>query len=98
MSSGDFRETSGNFQGRFWTLSMVMVMRDQLNRIYEFGHFRLDFAERLLLRNGETIPLQPKAFDLLLVLVQNRGRLLGKEELLKVVWPDTIVEEVNLAN
>src|SRR5262245_53470636 len=77
---------------------MVMVMGHQLNRIYEFGHFRLDFAERLLLRNGETIPLQPKAFDLLLVLVQNRGRLLGKEELLKVVWPDTIVEEVNLAN
>ena len=66
--------------------------------IYEFGPFRLDVAERLLLRNGTAIPLQPKAFDLLLVLVQNRGHLLEKDELLKIVWPDTIVEEVNLAN
>jgi Tol biopolymer transport system component/DNA-binding winged helix-turn-helix (wHTH) protein len=66
--------------------------------IYEFGPFRLDVAERLLLRNGAAIPLQPKAFDLLLVLVQNRGHLLEKDELLKTVWPDTIVEEVNLAN
>jgi Tol biopolymer transport system component/DNA-binding winged helix-turn-helix (wHTH) protein len=77
---------------------MITVMGHQPNCIYEFQHFRLDVAERLLLRNGETIPLQPKAFDLLLVLVQNRGRLLEKEELLKAVWPDTVVEEVNLAN
>jgi DNA-binding winged helix-turn-helix (wHTH) protein len=67
-------------------------------RIYEFGPFRLEVAEHLLLRNGETIPLQPKVFELLLVLVKHSGHLLGKDELLKAVWPDTVVEEVNLAN
>jgi DNA-binding winged helix-turn-helix (wHTH) protein len=73
-------------------------MNLQPNRIYEFGPFRLDVAERMLLRDGEAIPLQPKAFDLLLVLVEHHGHLLEKDELLKTVWPDTIVEEVNLAN
>ncbi len=73
-------------------------MNESANHIYEFGPFRLDVAERMLLRDGAAIPLQPKAFDLLLVLVQNHGHLLEKDELLKTVWPDTIVEEVNLAN
>jgi len=73
-------------------------MSQQPKQIYEFGPFRLNAGERLLLRQGQTIPLQPKTFDLLLVLVQNPGHLLEKEELLKAVWPDTIVEEVNLAN
>ncbi|MGH9846453.1 MAG: tetratricopeptide repeat protein, partial [Blastocatellia bacterium] len=63
-----------------------------------FGPFRLDVAERMFVRDGEAIPLQPKAFDLLLVLVEHHGHLLEKDELLKAVWPDTIVEEVNLAN
>ncbi len=73
-------------------------MSRQPNHIYEFGPFRLDVAERLLVRDGEAIPLQPKAFDLLLVLVEHHSHLLEKDELLKAVWPDTIVEEVNLAN
>jgi DNA-binding winged helix-turn-helix (wHTH) protein/tetratricopeptide (TPR) repeat protein len=73
-------------------------MSHQPDHIYEFGPFRLDIAERKLLRDGEGIPLQPKAFDLLHVLVEHHGHLLEKDELLKVVWPDTIVEEVNLAN
>jgi Tol biopolymer transport system component/DNA-binding winged helix-turn-helix (wHTH) protein len=58
----------------------------------------MDGAERILLRDGETIPLQPKAFDLLRLLVEHHGRLLEKDELLKAIWPDTVVEEVNLAN
>jgi Tol biopolymer transport system component/DNA-binding winged helix-turn-helix (wHTH) protein len=70
----------------------------QIKHIYEFGHFRLDAAERLLLRDGETVPLTPKAFDLLHALVEGHGRLLEKEELLKKVWPDTFVEEANLAS
>src|SRR5262245_28702047 len=74
------------------------VMSQQPNHIYEFGSFHLDVAERMLMRDGEAIPLQLKAFDLLHVLVQHHGHLLEKDELLKVVWPDTIVEEVNLAN
>jgi TolB-like protein/DNA-binding winged helix-turn-helix (wHTH) protein/tetratricopeptide (TPR) repeat protein len=64
---------------------------------YEFGPFRLDPAERLLLRDNQTIPLAPKAFDTLLVLVENSGHLLTKDELMKRLWPGTFVEEVNLA-
>ena len=65
--------------------------------MYEFGPFRLDPAERLLLRNGQTVPLAPKAFDTLLLLVENSGHLLTKDELMKHLWPETFVEEVNLA-
>src|SRR5262245_7785248 len=64
---------------------------------YEFGPFRLDPAERRLLREGETVSLSPKVFDLLLVLVRRNGAILDKEELLSAVWPDTIVEENNLS-
>jgi Tol biopolymer transport system component/DNA-binding winged helix-turn-helix (wHTH) protein len=64
---------------------------------YEFGPFRLDPAERRLLREGETVSLSPKVFDLLLVLVRRNGAILEKEELLSAVWPDTIVEENNLS-
>jgi DNA-binding winged helix-turn-helix (wHTH) protein len=53
--------------------------------LYEFGSFCLDAAERLLLRDGEPVPLSPKAFDLLLALVERQGRLLGKDELMKLV-------------
>jgi TolB-like protein/DNA-binding winged helix-turn-helix (wHTH) protein/Tfp pilus assembly protein PilF len=73
-------------------------MSHQPKHIYEFGPFRLDAAERLLLRNGEAVPLTPKAFDLLLALVDRHGHLLEKDELLKKVWPDTFVEEANLAS
>jgi DNA-binding winged helix-turn-helix (wHTH) protein/TolB-like protein len=66
--------------------------------IYEFGPFRLDVAERLLLRDGEVVPLQPKIFDLLLALVERHGRLATKEELMTAVWPDTFVEEANIAS
>jgi len=61
-----------------------------------FGPFLLDPVAHDLLRDGESIPLTPKAFDILLVLVENHGRLLDKEELIKAVWPDTFVEEGNL--
>ncbi len=69
----------------------------QPNHFYEFGPFRLNVAECLLLRDGEVVPLTPKAFDLLLVLVEYHGRLLGKDELIKAVWSDTFVEEGNLS-
>lgn len=65
--------------------------------MYEFGPYSLDPAERLILRDGEPLPLTPKVFDTLLCLVRNRGRLLTKDQLLKEIWPDTFVEEVNLA-
>jgi Tol biopolymer transport system component/DNA-binding winged helix-turn-helix (wHTH) protein len=72
-------------------------MVSRVNRLYEFGPFRLDTAERVLLRDEQTVPLTPKAFDTLVVLVQNNGHVLEKEELLKAVWPDTFVEEATLA-
>src|SRR5262245_13699484 len=72
-------------------------MNLQTNHFYEFGPFRLDLAERLLLRDGEIVPLTPKAFELLLELVEHHGRLLGKDEIIKAIWSDTFVEEGNLS-
>ena len=67
------------------------------NPTYEFGPFRLDPAERLLLREGEVVPLTPKTFDLLVYLVEHHGHLVEKSTLLSTLWPDTVVEEANLA-
>src|SRR6185369_5644692 len=72
-------------------------MVSRVNKLYEFGPFRLDVDERVLLRDGQMVPLTPKAFDTLVVLIQNNGHVLEKEELLKTVWPDTFVEEATLA-
>ncbi len=71
-------------------------MGQQDNRSYEFGRFRLNVAERVLLRDGEVVPLTPKVFDILLTLVENRGQVVSKDEVMKRVWPDTFVEEGNL--
>ena len=64
--------------------------------VHEFGPFRLDTGERLLLRAGQPVSLTPKAFDLLVYLVEHHGRLVSKKELLSAVWSDTFVEEANL--
>jgi TolB-like protein/thioredoxin-like negative regulator of GroEL len=64
---------------------------------YEFGPFRIDMERYLLLRDGEPISLSPKVFETLLFLVQNRGRVGKKDEIINSVWPDTFVEESNLA-
>ncbi len=72
-------------------------MSRQPDRYYEFGPFRASVNDRLLLRDGEVVPLTPKAFDLLLALLENSGRVLSKEELLKQVWADNFVEEANLS-
>ena len=63
---------------------------------YEFGEFRLDSTKRLLLREGGIVPLMPKCFDILLLLVSRHGQVVTKDELMSRVWPDTIVEENNL--
>jgi DNA-binding winged helix-turn-helix (wHTH) protein/TolB-like protein/Tfp pilus assembly protein PilF len=65
--------------------------------LYEFGPFRLDPSQDLLLDGTRKIPLTPKAYQTLLVLVENHGRTLGKDELLQKVWPDAFVEEATLA-
>ena len=72
-------------------------MSVQTKVTFEFGSFRLNPYERRLLRDQTQIHLPPKAFDALVVLVENRGHLLEKDELLRKVWPDTFVEESNLA-
>ena len=64
---------------------------------YEFGSFRIDRDRRQLLRQNQPVPLQPKAFEILLVLVENAEKVVLKDELLKNVWPDTFVEESNLS-
>ncbi len=66
------------------------------HRIYRFDDFELDVLKRQLLRRGQTVTLQPKAFDLLLALVEHGGRLLTKDDLFNLVWPAQIVEESNL--
>jgi len=74
-----------------------MPSRETL-RLYEFGPFRLDPAERRLLRDNEIMALTPKAFDTLHLLVRNSGRLLEKDDLIRILWPDTFVEEGSLSN
>lgn len=73
-------------------------MDDHSQHLYEFGLFRLDPVERLLLRNGERVPLTPKVFETLVALIEHRGHLIEKEKLIKLVWPDSFVEEANLTN
>ena len=70
--------------------------QQEIKQFYEFGSFRLDPAERLLLRQGEEIPLTPTFFNILLPLVENRGHVLEKQQLMQMVWPDRFVEEGNL--
>lgn len=72
-------------------------MNRQKRHLYEFGQFRIDVGERQLLRGEDQIALTPKAFDTLLVLVENCGHALDKKELMEKVWPDSFVEENNLA-
>src|SRR3984893_15710807 len=71
------------------------MSRPQPN-VYEFGEFRIEADKRLLLRDGAPVPLTPKAFDTLLHLIQNRQRIVEKDELMQEIWPDTTVEENNL--
>jgi DNA-binding winged helix-turn-helix (wHTH) protein/TolB-like protein/Tfp pilus assembly protein PilF len=69
----------------------------QTRELYEFGDFRLDAARRLVTRYNEPVRLTSKAFETLLVLTRNRHRVVSKDELMEILWPDTFVEEVNLA-
>jgi DNA-binding winged helix-turn-helix (wHTH) protein/tetratricopeptide (TPR) repeat protein len=71
-------------------------MRDAEVPIYEFGEYRVDAGKLMLSRSGQPVPLTPKVFDTLLLLVKRSGEVLDKEALLRAVWPDTMVEENNL--
>src|SRR5438445_11762735 len=73
-------------------------MSSQTTRIYEFGAFRLEVHDGLLLRDGRTLPLPQKAFEMLLALVERNGHVVAKDELMHRLWPDTFVEENNLTH
>jgi DNA-binding winged helix-turn-helix (wHTH) protein/tetratricopeptide (TPR) repeat protein len=75
---------------------MTTVATKTEKNLYEFDGFRVDPVRRLLLRDGEVVPLTPKAFSILMVLIENRGEVVEKEELIQRVWPDTFVTEANL--
>jgi non-specific serine/threonine protein kinase len=72
-------------------------MNETKSKFYVFGQFLVDVRRRRLLRKGATVQLTPKAFEMLLALVENRDRVLEKDELLKKLWPEQFVEEANLS-
>lgn len=72
-------------------------MHSESDGLYEFKTFRLDVAERSLTNAGVKLPVTPKAFSILVILVANAGHVVTKEDLIQLVWPDSFVEEANLA-
>src|ERR671912_915677 len=74
-----------------------MMMNRPARHIYLFDGFRVDAQERILFKENREVPLTPKVFDTLLVLLENSGHVLTKKELMQQVWPDSFVEENNLA-
>jgi eukaryotic-like serine/threonine-protein kinase len=75
---------------------MPGIAGQQGGEIYSFGPFRVDAPKQVLLRDGQPVPLTPKAFQILLVLLRRNNQLVSKDEIMKAVWPDTFVEETNL--
>lgn len=75
---------------------MSEVLDESRRELYEFGPFRVDADKEVLFRDGQPMPLTPKAFQILLVLVRRGGEVASKDEIMKTVWPDTFVEETNL--
>jgi len=76
---------------------MASSENQELPELYEFGPFRVDPARETLLRAGVAVPLTPKTFQILLVLVRHGQEIVTKDDLMKSVWPDTFVEEANLS-
>ena len=72
------------------------MLKGNDSKVYEFSGFRLEEAQHRLLYRGEPVPLKPKILDLLLFLIKSRGRLIAKDDLMREVWRDTIVEENNI--
>ena len=72
-------------------------MSNQASELDQFGPYRLDVTRRAFMRRDQLVPLAPKTFDLLLLLVRSSGRALSKQELMAALWPGTFVEEANLS-
>jgi DNA-binding winged helix-turn-helix (wHTH) protein/TolB-like protein/Flp pilus assembly protein TadD len=73
------------------------VMSQQARELFEFGPFRIDRQDRLLLRDARPLHLPPKAVEILILLLENAGHVVDKDRLISTAWPDTFVEEANLA-
>src|ERR1700753_4038754 len=76
---------------------MTTSENQRTEELYEFGPFRVDPARETLLKEGVSVPLTPKTFQILLVLVRHGKEIVTKDDLMKTVWPDTFVEEANLS-
>src|ERR1700742_4603586 len=76
---------------------MTTSENQRVEELYEFGPFRVDPARETLLKEGVSVPLTPKTFQILLVLVRHGKEIVTKDDLMKTVWPDTFVEEANLS-
>src|SRR5450631_3585104 len=76
---------------------MAISENQGIEELYEFGPFRVDPARETLLKEGVSVPLTPKTFQILLVLVRHSKEVVTKDDLMKTVWPDTFVEEANLS-
>jgi eukaryotic-like serine/threonine-protein kinase len=76
---------------------MITSPGQRAKELYEFGPFRVDPEKETLLREGEPVPLTPKTFQILLVLIRHKEEVVTKDDLMKIVWPDTFVEEANLS-
>jgi eukaryotic-like serine/threonine-protein kinase len=86
-----------NFRLRTRDFAAFPTMSTDQKLVYEFGPFRVDPDKQVLLRGEQPIPITPKAFEMLLVLVRRSREVITKDELLKTVWPDAFVEEGNLS-
>jgi DNA-binding winged helix-turn-helix (wHTH) protein/tetratricopeptide (TPR) repeat protein len=85
-------------QALWWVVGPMAAGADpKTKQLYKFGPFRVDPDKELLLRNRETVPLAPKAFQILLVLIRHSKEVVTKDDLMKNIWPDTFVEEANLS-
>src|SRR6201996_2597348 len=76
---------------------MTTSENQRIEELYEFGPFRVDPARETLLKEGVSVPLTPKTFQILLVLVRHGKEIVTQDDLMKTVWPDTFVEEANLS-
>src|SRR5246127_4872170 len=78
-------------------LPMPATFDQRPRELYEFGPFRVDPDREVLLREGQQVPLTPKTFQILLVLIRHSKEVVTKDDLMQLVWPDTFVEEANLS-
>ena len=95
-----WRPSNRTSQPHLLRVNSPLVSGEEMNHrplsFYEFGPFRINVTERLLQHGDELVPLSPKVFDTLLILVENHGHVVEKRELMDQLWPDTFVEESSL--